>query len=320
MQKILPSPACAKGWTMDGKADIYNRENLFDHIDGEAEIYFPYGFDALASARYANKENPQISVEADVYKMGSLIDAFGMYANYRRVDDIQTSIGAEGIVSPSQMLFYQDRYFVRLQAGGTLKIDKDVFLECAISISKNLPSGSGKPEQLDALMISPVVQKSERYIAQSLLGYSFFNRGLMADALTPKKDELQLFVVLDESMEAARDSLGKYRDYLQKSGAKVQMRSYDGRIEIESADPLYGNVVAEQQGKYIIGAIRFKEISEAKKIVEQVAERLLKPKDRKLNKGEFNEKDCKCSIGCARYFRCYFFRLCVRQSQIYQAF
>ena len=24
----------------------------FDHINGEAELYFPYGFDTLATARY----------------------------------------------------------------------------------------------------------------------------------------------------------------------------------------------------------------------------------------------------------------------------
>jgi hypothetical protein len=271
--KVLPFPECTEGWNIEGRPDIYTSDNLFDHIDGEAEIYFPYGFEVLASARYVNKQNPQVAIEADIYKMGSLIDAFGMYANYRRVADIETKVGAEAIISPAQLLFYQDRYFVKLQATGTLDIGQDAFLACAKAISRNLPAGTGKPVELEALMVPAVVGKSERYIAQSLLGYSFFNHGLMADAVTPK-DELQVFIVLGDSADAAQGSLRQYQDYLQKSGAKVQMKARADRISVEAADPLYGNVVAEQYGRYIVGAARFKETSEAKQLVERIGKRL----------------------------------------------
>src|ERR1035438_3684104 len=110
LEKLLPVPACAENWLMDGKAALYDRDNLFERINGESELYFPYGFELLASARYADKKNPNSALEADIYRMGSLLDAFGMYANYRRKDDPDAGIGAEGSVSASQLFFYQGRF------------------------------------------------------------------------------------------------------------------------------------------------------------------------------------------------------------------
>jgi len=37
---------------------------------------------------------------------------------------------------------------------------------------------------------------------------------------------------------------------------------------------LYGNVLAEQHGRYIVGTIRFREASDAKQIISQISEKL----------------------------------------------
>ena len=70
-------------------------------------------------------------------------------------------------------MFYQDRYFVRLQATGTTSLEKDTFLAFGQILSKNLPSNTTPPKELKVLEIPGVVPKSERYIAQSLLGMPF---------------------------------------------------------------------------------------------------------------------------------------------------
>jgi len=267
--KVLPSSACAPGWTMDEKATLYDKDTLFDRINGEAELYFPYGFEVLASARYANIQNPKVAVDADVYKMGSLLDAFGMYANYRRKDDAAVAIGAEGTLSSSQLFFYQDRYLVRLQATGAASIQQDVFLACARAISQNLPRNTSKPKELEAFMIPAVVKKSERYIAQSLLGYNFFRRGIMADAIL-EPEQMQVFIVFGDSQDAARKVFEQYRSYLKTSGKDMRVIELPGRLSLNAVDPLYGNVFVEQAGQYLIGAVRFKTVSAAKRLAEEI--------------------------------------------------
>ena len=269
IEKVFPAPACAEGWVMQEKAVFYDKETLFDRIDGEAELYFPYGFEQLASARYQSSRNPEVAVDADVYRMGSLLDAFGIYANYRRKEDAVVDIGAQGTLSSSQLLFHQERYFVRLQATGTTSLEPDVFLACARGISLNLPRNAARPMELEAFMVPGVVQKSERYIAQSLLGYDFFRRGLIADAIL-NGEQMQVFLVPGDSRDAAVQAFDRYLSYLRTSGKDIRVTGMPDRISLEANDPLYGNVYVEQEGRFIIGAIRAKSTSEAIQLVGQL--------------------------------------------------
>ena len=274
--KALPDPACIEDWPMDGKVVLFDKDTLFDHINGESELYFPYGFEALGFARYANRNNPKSAFDADIYKMGSLLDAFGMYANYRRKDDVDVNVGAEGTASPSQLLFYQDRYFVRIQVTGATSLAQDLFIACGRAVSRNLPPNKGRPGELEILAGIPgVVTKSERYLAQSLIGYAFFRRGMIADVILGG-EPVQVFVVFENSTDAARKAFDDYRSYLKTEGKEMSVIKAIDRISLTAVDPLYRGVFVEQSGPYLIGAIRMNEASAAKPIVEQLRERLLK--------------------------------------------
>ena len=203
IKNVLPAPGFTADWMMKDPVTLYTVDTLFDHINGEAELYFPYGFDVLASATYMNKGNPEWWVVADVYRMASLLDAFGIYSNYRKMDAVSVAIGAEGFISSSQLMFYQDRYFVRLQATGTTSLEPEVFLACGRAVSQNLPPRDSRPGELEVLRIPGVVSKSERYLAQSLLGYAFFRRGIIADAML-EGERVQVFVVYEDSPDRAR--------------------------------------------------------------------------------------------------------------------
>jgi len=274
MEKDLPAPACAEGWIMEEKVVLYTKDTLFERINGESELYFPYGFEVLASARYTNRKNPQVAVEIDVYKMGSLLDAFGIYANYRRPDDGTVKIGGEGFMSPTQLLFYQDRYFVKLQASGTLSMEQEVLFSCGNAVSQNLPRNLSTPRELAYFMMPAVKQRSERYIAQSLLGYAFFRRGLIADAVL-EGESLKVFMVPEESVHAARKAFDQYHAYLKASGQEVQITETPDKTSMAAVDPLYQNIYIERSGRYLIGAVNFKKPSTGVQLVEQIRERII---------------------------------------------
>lgn len=273
MENFLPTNSCAQGWALKDKAALFNKETLFDHINGEAELYFPYGFDMLATATYVNRKNSEVWIVADVYRMASLLDAFGIYSNYRKAGAASVTVGAEGFVSSSQLMFYQDRYFVRLQVTGATSLGQDVFLACAQSVSEKLPFNVRPAGELEALKIPGIVPKTERYIAKSLLGYAFFRRGIIADALLPG-ERVQVFLVPEDSDSAAREAFDHYRSYLKAEGKNVQLQVERNYVSIMAFDPLYGGVLVEQSGRYIIGAVRLKEPSSAAKLIEQLRERL----------------------------------------------
>ncbi len=176
LEAILPAE-CAAGWAMDGKVATYNPENLYKYIDGEAELYMPYGFRKAATVMYVKPGSPDIGIVANIFEMGSLLDAFGIYSNYRSPTLEQTKIGAEGFLDESQLMFYQDRYFVQIEASGTVTQGGSLFRSCAEAISRNLPGGKEKPRELEFLKVPGAVPLTEKYYAAGLLGYSFFGKG-----------------------------------------------------------------------------------------------------------------------------------------------
>lgn len=270
---VLPQQSFAEGWVIDGKVSLFDKDNLFDHIDGEAELYFPYGFDTLASAVYVNKKNPDLSIVADVYRMASPLDAFGIYSNYRKTNNTWVKIGAEGFISASQLMFYQDRYFVRLQASGTTSLPRDIFEICARAISGNLPAAHSPLKELEVMKIKALVPKSERYIAQSLLGYAFFRRGIIADA-AEQKNKMQIFAIHEDSPAAARATYFQYCSYLQAEGRNPAATENKTYLQVSAVDPLYGQVVVQQSGCYIIGAVRAKNVSIARQLVDELRGRI----------------------------------------------
>jgi hypothetical protein len=272
MLSILPAGGCAEGWVIDDKPALFTEETLFDHINGEAELYFPYGFDALATARYVRKDVPGSELMADVYRMGSLLDAFGIWSNYRKADAPGCNPGADCVLSSSQMLFYQDRYFVRLQATGTPIPGQDVFLACGRSISTKLPPGKGRPGEIEIFHVHGVVPKTERYLPLSVLGYPFFRRGMTAEA-DLNGERAQVFVVFEDSAAAARKAFDLYLASLKEEGREATLSGKEGRISLEGIDPLYGKVIVEQSERYLIGAIRLKDSAAAKPVIEALRKR-----------------------------------------------
>ena len=266
-------PSFSDTWVEKGRPAIFDRDNLFEHINGEAEIYFPYGFEKLESTTYESRFNPDLWIVADVYKMGSGLDAFGIYSNYRRPDYSFIKIGAEGFVSPSQLLFYQDRYFVRVQVTGEAETEKRHLLDCARDISGRLPENHRPPPELEVFNVPGIVPKSERYVAKSLLGYDFFRRGIVADA-GGGGVILQVFMMSAESPETARRTLERYAAFVKSEGITARITQVGGRAVLESADPLYGKIYAEQSGRYLLGAVRVQNVPAAKILIDKMRAKL----------------------------------------------
>lgn len=269
-RQLLPSLSCGSGWTLEGKILLYDPESLSDRINGEAELYFPYGFQQLVYGRYVQGEK---GFDLDLYRMGSLLDAFGIYANYRPKLPALVPLGGEGAATPSQLFFYQGNYFVRLQSTGNPDPGEAALIACAQVISRLLPAGAGKPPELELLAIPEVVQASVQYHATSLLGYDFFRRGMMADALL-SGEPARLFIVVEDSAAEADKSFAAYRTYLRANGGGSLPAAPKGGGMMSGADPLYGKVVVGQAGRYVFGMVRVKDPAAAWPAMEKLRRKL----------------------------------------------
>jgi hypothetical protein len=252
MEDLIPPISCGAGWKIEVKPLFYDRDTLSDRIDGEAELYFPYGFDRLAAARYASEKKSGVGIDVEIYRMGSLLDAFGMYANYRQKDGRTLSAGAESSFTTSQLFLYQGRYFVHIQVTG-IDSNPDALIECVRVVESRLPGNKNRPPELSVFDRPEVVKGTERYLPQSLLGYDFLNKGIMADAVV-EGTNLQIFLLLGTTDETATATFDRYRSQL--THGKIEPSGKNAAF-LEGIDPLYGPVIVLRKGNCLAGALRF---------------------------------------------------------------
>lgn len=265
---LLPPPDFHPGWIADGTPETFTRDTLYEHIDGEAELYLPYGLDSAAAGYYKAGEGSKAGLAVDIYRMGSLLDAFGIYGNYRSPEGEAVQVGVEGEVSPTQLLFFQDRYFVRINSSGREPPAREAILACAHAISAKLPPASW-PQELALVQAPGIASRTEKFVAESLLGYRFFPRGLTAEASidgTPVK----LFVVLAGSPASATACLKQYADSLRQSGITppVEGDSRAGRT-LFARDQLYKGILLHQRDGLLYGIAKIDNPSKAQALLER---------------------------------------------------
>jgi hypothetical protein len=270
VEKLLPTPGFAESWVMKEKIITYTEKDLYKYINGEAELYYPYGFKALATTVYVRTDNPDTGIVADIYEMGSPIDAYGIYSRYRDPDEELVSIGTEGFVNESQLLFSKDRYFVRLSPTGTVTMEKSIFLTCAQS---RIPGDSSPRKVLDIIKVPDIIPKTETYIVQGVLGYAFFKKGLTADAKLDN-NVIRIFVVLEDSPESSGRAFDEYKAYLEKSGAEFSVSKDSTFPTIIARDPLYKGLVLMHAGNYLLGAAKLTDPASAIPMIKKIQSRI----------------------------------------------
>jgi hypothetical protein len=268
MEELLPPVSCGADWKIEGKLSFYDRDTLSDRINGEAELYFPYGFDRMAAARYASVKKTGAGMDVEIYRMGSLLDAFGMYANYKQKEGHALGVGAESNLSGSQLFLYQGRYFVHLQVTGNDSAASYTIAECARSVASRLPGDNNRPAELSILKRQEVVSGTERYLPQSLLGYDFLNRGIMSDAIIGGTS-FQIFLLLDTTAESASIAFERFRSQLAKEKSEPGGGG-KGSTFLEGIDPLYGSVIILKKGSCLAGALKFSVNKGVRTLLENV--------------------------------------------------
>jgi len=142
-------PVQSNEWSMESD-QYFNNENLYDYIDGAAELYLSYGFNTVISRRYACPDEMDIVVE--IFDMNGARDAFGVFTNMREKNQHEFGQGSQQI--EGSLIFWKDHYFVSLSThrntGRSLAAMKKIaaFIDHAIPNENQVPAILGLlPEQ-----------------------------------------------------------------------------------------------------------------------------------------------------------------------------
>ncbi len=103
-------PEKAGKWKSEGPWKSFRGRDLYNHIDGGAELYLTYAFREVEVKRYSANDESFISLE--IYNMGNSLDAYGIFSVER--DDKEAGIGQGSEYGGGILRFWKGRYFVSI--------------------------------------------------------------------------------------------------------------------------------------------------------------------------------------------------------------
>lgn len=233
------------GWKFSQGETVYNPNNLFDAIDGAADLFLEYDFVNLYIGRYVNDE---LEIKVELYKHGSAVDAFGIFSQERYADYHFISLGVQGYLEKGVLNFFAGVYYVKISTIQEGSVAQDGLLSIAEAVEKHLQQSSAWPGMLSVFPEQNKKANSEQYIAKSFLGY-----GPLSNVFVASYDDgspCRAFVIKCASSEDALKTLVSFQKALPPNAMRTEV---EGRQEIQ--DPNNGLIEVMLEGNYIVGVV-----------------------------------------------------------------
>jgi hypothetical protein len=160
MGKLFPTVA---GWTVSEAVQTYDHDHLYNLVDGQADSFFVYGFEQVATGRYQNEAGVRLS--AEIWRLATPADAYGLFSAGRA--GAPAVLGNEADTDPGlRVAFWQDRYFVSLSVDQA--VPEATLLEFGQGIATALPKGGETPTIVGRLPAGGLVDRSAIFFHEEM--------------------------------------------------------------------------------------------------------------------------------------------------------
>ena len=124
-------PESIDGWISHEKIRTYNRQNIFDYLDGGAELYLAYNMELLISRRYS--KNNEADMVIDIFQMKNGADAFGLFSH--DYSGNETNIGRGSEYESGLLVFWKGNYYVSILSEKETDASKKAVMKIGALIS-----------------------------------------------------------------------------------------------------------------------------------------------------------------------------------------
>ncbi|MCK4835489.1 MAG: hypothetical protein KAT17_02580 [Candidatus Aminicenantes bacterium] len=258
------------GWHKKGEPVPYRPDNLFEYINGAAEVYLSYDFQKLITQTYENEKNQSITV--DIYQHSNQNTGFGIYSQEKPEQGNFLKIGTQGYYETGVLNFFKSQYYVKL-IGFDLKEDDQLLLEnIARRLDKKLEGKPLFPKAISCFPEDGKIKNSERFIFKNYLGHSFLHSAFVADYKI-KNHKFQIFIIETRTQPEAETMIKNYLNFLEKRKIKYQIYDQD---TYQFQDPYYrssGNMGLKMNKNYLWGFF-YKDKSLFRSLIDKIEQNL----------------------------------------------
>jgi len=143
---LLPDEAA--GWRASVAPERYDRETVFQYIDGLGEVYLAYGMVACDARRYAGPDG-EGDIVVDVFEMATPEDAFGVFTHSREGERVD--LGQDATYGYGTLFFWKGRYFVSAYAEAESVRAREAVLALGQAVAAAIVETSARPPLVSRL-------------------------------------------------------------------------------------------------------------------------------------------------------------------------
>jgi len=133
---ILPGDGFAPGWKKSAPPRRFVRQDLFNHINGGAELFLEFGFDILWVQSYSSGRS---ELTAEVYLMDGPASALGLYLQKSGKETPFAEIPARNSSEDAQAVILKGRYFLQIDNFGDAPASRKEMGALASAILARIP-------------------------------------------------------------------------------------------------------------------------------------------------------------------------------------
>lgn len=233
------------GWTRPSAPLAFSSETLYEYINGAADLYLTYEFQDLLVAEY---QRGKAAVTAEIYRLGTPTQAFGIYSQERLANARFLEIGVQGYYEPGVLNFLLGPHYVKISGDGLGADDEQVLLAFARRLEAHLGEKGGFPAILSAFPADGRRSHTEKFVSKSFLGYAFLHSGYTVGYEAAGK-RFTLFAIEGTDREDCRRMLERYAAQLKLPAGMVA----EGTLRL--TDPYHGVLDLVWQGSRIWGVM-----------------------------------------------------------------
>jgi len=206
--------------------ESFGPENLFDKINGKAELYLSADFVELTCQRFSEKNNPQSWAEIYIYDMAKPRNAFAVFSSQKRASATDIDMGDFGYQATGALFFTHGQFYVEIIASSESKTLSQAMTTLARDFVSNTPASQMNLPELQIFARTNLQADSITLLSKNVFGFDKLDNVFTA-LYKFDTEQVTAFVSLRRDNDQARELLEAYSSFLIRNGANERQAPDD---------------------------------------------------------------------------------------------
>jgi hypothetical protein len=199
--------------------ETFTPDNLYDKIDGKAELYLSAGVLGMRCQRLALKNDPNTWLEFFLYDMDNLRQSFAVYSMQQRADAQPLDMTTYAYKTKNALFFCCGRYYVEAVAASPTEAMMAAMLSVSrLFVAKNPPQETHLAEP-DLFPSENLVPNSYMFQPADAFGFDKF-KNVFSAKYRVNGAEVMVFLTIRPTAEEATALSTAYQQFLLANGGR----------------------------------------------------------------------------------------------------